>query len=687
MSYKFKGYKKTELMRNHLNLGGANPYGERIDVTNLYIEKGEEPWIGVMGEFHFSRYDSKDWYKELCKMKAGGINVVATYLFWNYHEEFEGKFDFTGNLDIRKFVEDSKEAGLDLVLRIGPWAHGECRNGGFPDWLMNKPYELRDNNEEYMSKARIWYEKIFEQVQGLFYKDGGNIIFVQLENELTDKAEHLLALKKLALDVGYDAPIFTVTGWNRTSGAKIPVDDVLPVFAAYPEAPWADTIDVLPLSPHYVFDTMRNDTAVGLDLIAITDEDGWRLPYEKYPFATCELGAGIQVTHHRRPIINGMDAYALSLVKLGCGNNLVGYYMYHGGTHKIGQLSTLNETKASGYPNDYPILSYDFQAPLSEYGEVREQYRLLNLLHMFVKDFGNILAPMETVPSEAEVKRTDLSSLRYAMRTDGKGGFVFVNHYQRLARLKDLTGVVIDTGSVVFPMIDIRGDISFIMPFHLAMENNNILEYATAQLLCKENDTYFFVAIEGIEAEYKFMDGSVFNPKAGIDSVFEINGIKFVTLTWNQGRFFRKLDSGLYIGEDCDLYEIEGEIASAGDNSFAYYKWNGANFEQISFVKEFEPAVVTFTDMEKVPIIPTHSEELHIGGERQIKWMQVEVSSGQGMIEIPFPCDAAQIYADGVLIADQYYYGEAWRVPAKLLYRKICYLALSEMKNDFYREF
>ena len=278
MVYQFKDYQKSEILTNHLNMGGENPDGNRIDVTSLYFMRGGKPWIGVMGEYHFVRDSRDNWYRELCKMKAGGITVAATYLFWIYHEETEGEFDFSGDRDIRRFISDAQRAGLDVIIRIGPWAHGECRNGGLPDWLLRKPYKLRDNNTEYMAKVRIWYEKIYEQVQGLFYADGGNIIGIQFENELVDNAEHLLALKELALNIGFQAPIYTVTGWNSAYGAKIPVDDVIPVFGAYPEAPWADSIEQLPLSTHYVFNKNRNDSAIGEDLISDVDEDGWRLP-------------------------------------------------------------------------------------------------------------------------------------------------------------------------------------------------------------------------------------------------------------------------------------------------------------------------------------------------------------------------------------------------------------------------
>ena len=190
---------------------------------------------------------------------------------------------------------------------------------------------------------------------------------------------------------------------------------------------------------------------VGIDNMIPTNRtgrDGWRLPYERYPFAACELGGGLESTHHRRYIIRPYDVYAPALIKVGSGCNLPGYYMYHGGTNPVGKLSTFQESKASGYPNDVPMLSYDFQAPVSEYGEIRPSYRLLNLMHLFLQDFGDRLAPMPAFDSTLQVKRDDTTTIRAGLRTDGKSGFVFVNHYQRRSKLADLENVVFDTGSV-----------------------------------------------------------------------------------------------------------------------------------------------------------------------------------------------------------------------------------------------
>ncbi len=670
MIYKFKEFKDEPLLINHLNMGGKNPKGEEINVTSRYFTRNGKPWIGVMGEFHFSRYSRDNWHRELAKMKAGGITIVSTYLFWIYHEEIEGKMDFGGDNDIRAFIEECKDVGLDVVIRIGPWAHGECRNGGFTDWLLKKDYKLRDNNEEYLAVVNKWYQSIYNEVKGLFYKDGGNIIAVQIENEFVDNAEHLAKLKEIAVECGFIAPIYTVTGWNSASGAKIPVDEVVPVFGGYCEAPWENHMNRLSPSPHYFFNRMRNDSAIGTDLIAKTQSDGWQLPYERYPFATCELGGGIEVTHHRRPIIKPMDIYAVSLVKLGDGNNLVGYYMYHGGTNKIGELSTFNETKATGYPNDYPILSYDFQAPLSEYGEVREQYGLLNMLHMFVNDFGEEFAPMIAVDSANSVAADDTNSLRYGMRTNGKSGFVFVNHYQRLTELADIENAVISAGNVEFPPIDVKGEVSFFMPFNMKM-GDSVLEYATAQPLCKCDDTYFFAEIPNIKAEYKFSKGSA----------------NIVTVPFENAKYMRKLNGTVYIGGGCNLYEENGQIYSVEDGEYICQKWNGSEFETLTIVQSAKQSNVEITGVENAPLEPKYKEELCIGGERKLTWKKINVDGGYGFAEIDYVGDVAQIYADGELVADDYYYGKTWRVPCKLLYGKECYMVISEMKDDFYKEF
>lgn len=681
MDYIFNRTEKHEILSGHLNLGGKNNQGGEITLNSKHLIRDGKPWIPVMGEVHFSRLGREDWKRELLKMKAGSITVVSTYLFWIYHEETEGEFDFSGDLDIRKFLEICHEVGLEAVIRIGPWAHGECRNGGFPDWLLNKGITLRDNNAQYMKYVRIWYTKIAEQVRGLFYKDGGPIVAVQLENELTDGAEHLSELKKLAIEVGMDAPLYTVTGWNSAYGAKIPVDEVMPVFGGYSEAPWENHTNKLEPSPHFFFTGERNDSAIGTDLIGKANSDSWQLPYERYPFATCELGGGIEVTHHRRPVISPMEPYAVSMIKIADGNNLPGYYMYHGGTNKIGKLSTFNESRATGYPNDYPILSYDFQAPIGEYGIVRRQCGLLNMLHLFIQDFGEVIAPMDTAHGQA-VDRADTSSLRYAMRSDGESGFVFVNHYQRITRLSDVADVRFKVdGKLTFPEkgINVSGETCFFMPFRMKL-GETILEYAAAQPLCKAENTYFFAKIPNVEPEFKIGGEIIRNDD------FEKDNIRIITLPFEKAEKLRRLEGKLYIGIDCNLYMEDGRVKSAENGSYQYLEWNGEEFLKHSVEVDFTEPEVKMTAVKDPGFAPEYIYELQMGGERKISWYKLEVKGSEGFVRLSYTGDAAQLYADSKLVADEYFYGSDWLVPSKLLEGKDVYFGYSELKDDCYLE-
>ena len=682
MDIRFKPYIPTPILNGHMRMGD-----DHIQVNSQYITRDGHPILPVMGEYHFVRDSKENWPRELAKMKAGGVSIVATYMLWIYHEEIEGQFDFTGDRDLRAFLLACQSAGLEVMLRIGPWAHGECRNGGFPDWLQSSGIPLRTNDPRYMEKARIFYEKVFEHAKGLFKKDGGPIVGVQFENELVDNSDHLLALKQLALEIGYDAPIYTVTGWNSKYGARMPVDEVLPVFAGYVDAPWDESLTALPPSHHFAFDPTRNDTAVGMDLMRDKAEDGWRLPYERYPFATCELGSGLQVTHHRRPIVSAMDAYALSLVKLGCGNNLIGYYMYHGGTNKLGKLSTLQESRATGYPNDVPILNYDFQTCLSQYGQARDQYGMLNMLHLFAEDFGHKLAPMEHVGAETFVPCSDTQHLRCALRTDGKAGFVFVNHHQRSLALGDVHGAVIYALDVTFPEMDVTSDVSFFMPIHMDLSGTH-LRLATAQPLCQSGHTFFFAAVNGIAPEYVFdlPEGEQrVIAKPGLSSGFDVGGVRIVTLTTDQARFLRRLNGQIVVGENVNLYLMDGKITAIEDGSFTYPRYNQNDFETVHIQRSFAPAQLILTP-EDEPFTPPYGEELELGGKRALTWMKLRVTTNEGFVTLPGQYDVAQIYADGELVADDFYYGRPWCVPAALLYGRECHLVMSEMRNDFYRE-
>ena len=103
--------------------------------------------------------------------------------------------------------------------------------------------------------------------------------------------------------------------------------------------------------------------------------------------------------------------------------------------------------------------------------------------------------------------------------------------------------------------------------------------------------------------------------------------------------------------------------------------------------RPFRPAALTLEPLKAPPFSSPYLSELSLGGERSLSWYRLSVSTDQGCVEISAPCDVGQIYGDGQLIADNFYYGVPWRVPARLLYGRECCLVLSELRDDFYREF
>ena len=396
------------------------------------------PWFPLMGEFHYSRYKKEEWEKELYKIKAGGIDIVASYIIWIHHEEIEGQMKWEDNCDLRTFVLLAKKCGLKVWLRIGPWVHGEVRNGGFPDWLLKKPFTPRSNDTKYFSYVRRFYQEIYHQVAGLLVKDDGPILGIQIENEyhgcqgmtMQEQEIHMGYLYTIAKEIGLDTPYTTATGWGNSATGGL-----LPVMGGYCEAPWDERVTELEPSGNYIFTKERNDANIGTDLHL---GEGISYDYTLFPFLTAELGGGVQVTKHRRPRISGKDIGAMSLVKLGCGASLLGYYMYHGGTNPVGKLSTMQESKATGYPNDYPELSYDFMAPIGEYGQVREAYREIRLLSMFVKDFSEEFTQMELIiPKDNDITPWDKETLRYAYYEGERSGYLFFNNYVRRQRMKN----------------------------------------------------------------------------------------------------------------------------------------------------------------------------------------------------------------------------------------------------------
>lgn len=594
----------------------------------------------VMGEIHYSRVPAAEWRDEILKMRNGGVTIIATYIFWNHIEEREGIFRWDGQRNLRAFLEACKEAGMPVVLRLGPWCHGEARNGGLPDWLFAKRCRMRSEDKTFLTYAERLYRQIFTQVQGLQWKDGGPVIGAQFDNEYRGPASYLLALKRIATDIGFDLPFYTRTGWPELS-TPMPFGEMLPLYGDYADGFWdkQTTEGVGNYYKAFNFKAFRSSTAIGTDILG-RQEEGAEATSGSYPYFTCELGGGMATAYHRRPFIYPADSYSMALVKLGSGSNLLGYYMYHGGTNPEGELTTMNEcqTALGTANNDLPLCTYDFQAPLGEFGQPYPQYYALRPLHLFMHDFGELLAAAEPrFPCPQDLKQGSDSGLRWSVRQSSADGpaFIFVNNYERFARLSEKRGVQLEAAGVKLPSLNIPANCMAIFPMNLPLANGHVINYATAQpVACRDGAMWF-------------------EQKAGIDARFCIDGkLRRVKPTSTQKPFATIGGTRLYLvstQEAEHLFLAEQPAAAPRPVSFTKMCKAGAL-----------RAIVK--GAAKVAAAPTEADW------QQAAVYRISVADSTSLLAITYRGDCARLYADGHLVADNFYYGRPflfglWRLP------------------------
>ena len=712
-------------------LGGSNPNGEKIAVNNFYITRGGVPVIPITSEMHYSRYPNQYWDESIKKMKAGGINMIATYVFWNIHEEKEGKFNWSGDRDLRKFIELCAKNKIMVIVRIGPFDHGEIRNGGIPDWILGKPLTIRTNDPLYLHYVELLYNEIGKQLKNLYYKDGGPIVAVQLENEMQHSAspwgltypgqpydltvadrdrgsahegvsvaskenafaesgnDHMRALKVLALKAGMQVPLFTATGWGY---AAIIPNETLPVTAAYAYPTWMAKKE---LSPFYLYKDMHQQP----------DYAPVRYKPLDYPVFAAELGSGIMTTYTRRPIVPPNSLDALINRCLGSGANGIGYYMYHGGSTPVAGHYFFND-EAYGYPK----ISYDFQAPIGEYGQIRPSFHRLKLLHYFINDFAAELALLRTVlpVNNADIKADNLNDLRYAIRTDGNSGFLFLNNFQDNDTTHDRVNIRIsiqtDRGSVNIPEkngITLKAEENLALPFNFNLNGSNLV-YSTAQLLTRGKieggDYYVFFSTPGIQPEFSFSKANAsiknilncaihqaggktyINAASDSPASFIISGpkgIKTRVLVISKDLAMKCYQQELKDGQRLIFSDAlvlndgkESEMLNTGSNnySFSVYPRIVATPKiDHGRIKETGSNILMSTFEVELPKVELKPEVLKTG-TRKIQ-VSIPKSIPDGLndifLKLDYVGDTGMGFLNGELVSDEFYKGIPWEIGLK----------------------
>lgn len=588
--------------------------------------------VPAMGEVHYSRIPEAEWQQEVRKMKEGGLTMLACYVFWNHIEEVEGQFDWSGQRNLRKFLEICKSEGLPVVLRMGPFCHGEVRCGGIPDWVIASGCKTRSEDPEFLKYVERLYRQIFTEVQGLQWKDGGPVVAAQFDNEFGGHGSYLMALKRIAGEIGFSLPFYTRTGWPELA-SPVPFGEMIPLYGDYADGFWDRSIEegVGNYYKAFNFRAFRSSTAIASEQLkdqkeSITEGDG------AYPYFTCELGGGMMTSYHRRVYLYPEDAYSMAIVKLGSGSNLLGYYMYHGGTNPEGRLTYLNETQATPATNwnDLPVKTYDFQAPLNEFGQKNPHYYMLRKLHLFMHDYGEQLAPMEAVfPNAQDIPQGDDSFLRWSFREKDGSGFVFINNYERLRPLSDKRNVQIEVCGVKFPKLTIPTGTACIFPVNI-----DGIRYATAQIIARRNGNIYLEQIKGIPTEI-FIDGKV------------LRRVKARGLS-------KPVYKNIYLlspDEAGHLFlEDSKSLSSIGNCRFVKQKEAG------------KPRHIT------IGVAKVAEEPVDADFEQAAVYTIDIPNEHQGLLSIHYRGDVARLYADGKLIDDNFYNGRPfqyalWRLP------------------------
>ena len=580
--------------------------------------------VPVMGEVHYSRIPADEWRQEVKKMKEGGVTMIATYVFWNHVEEEEGIFRWDGQRNLRRFLEICSEEQMPVILRMGPFCHGEVRNGGIPDWMFEKGCKLRDRNPVFLSYAETLYRQIFSQVQGLQWKDGGPVIAAQFDNEYRGRGEYLMDLKHIAQKIGFDLPFYTRTGWPELA-TPVPFGEMIPLYGDYADGFWDRTLGETDGNYYKAFNfkAFRSSTAIATEQLGkqkakVNDGD------ESYPYFTCELGGGMMQAYHRRPYIYPEDAYSMALVKLGSGSNLLGYYMYHGGTNPEGKTS-LNEnqrTKGTNY-NDMPVKNYDFQAPLGEFGQKNTHYYMLRPLHLFMQNWGETLAEMEaSFPAPQDIRKGDDSHLRWAVRSKDNSGYIFINNYERLQNLSVKKNVVLKACGVTLPKLSIPAGCMAIFPV-----NVDGIKYATAQLVAKRDGKIYLMQIPGIPTTICMQNGKV---------------MKNVKVRGTE----KPVYGNLYL-LDC----VEAERLFLEPEPIVM-----TDLATIRKIKEAGPLRKISMGAQRVAEEPS-DEDFDQAAVYRITLPELPAGAKEPLMKFDYQGDCARLYANGKLIADHFQYG------------------------------
>lgn len=197
-----------------------------------FMIDGRRIWL-ASGRVPYARLCRDEWAKRIHEAKLAGLNAIETPVMWNRHESRPGRFDFTGNNDLRHFVDLVGQAGLYCIISIGPYNASGWDFGGLPAFLRDTPAgtmlrtAVGNSGGAFLEAASKYITAVADQIRGWQVTSpgaGGPIVLLQLESGWTCGHEalanaYLGELTRYCREAGLNVPIVNSNNlWQSVEG-------------------------------------------------------------------------------------------------------------------------------------------------------------------------------------------------------------------------------------------------------------------------------------------------------------------------------------------------------------------------------------------------------------------------------------------------------------------------------------
>uniref|UniRef100_A0A3Q3SH13 Beta-galactosidase n=2 Tax=Mastacembelus armatus TaxID=205130 RepID=A0A3Q3SH13_9TELE len=396
-----------------IRIGLSAPRSFSVDYKSDCFRKDGEEFRYISGSIHYSRIPRVYWKDRLLKMYMAGLNAIQTYIPWNYHEETPGLYNFSGDRDVEYFLKLAQDIGLLVILRPGPYICAEWDMGGLPAWLLRKKdIVLRSSDPDYIAAVDKWMGKLLPMIQPFLYQNGGPIITVQVENEYGsyfacdyNYLRHLLKLFRSHL--GEQVVLFTTDGAGIN---YLKCGSMQDLYATVDFGPGANVTAA--------FEVQRHAEPHG-------------------PLVNSEFYTG-WLDHWGSPhSIVPSTAVAKSLNEILAVGANVNLYMFIGGTN-FGYWNGANALY------DAQPTSYDYDAPLTEAGDLTEKYfAIREVINMYRKVPEGPIPPSTPKYAYGAVQMKQLQTITEALEKLSFSGPVKSTYPQTFTELNQAFGYML----------------------------------------------------------------------------------------------------------------------------------------------------------------------------------------------------------------------------------------------------